>query len=178
MHSTIYRFLLLLLILIAIAPASAEVIDSTATGFTVKHSLVVKASPDSVYRHFVEDYGIWWEDAHTWSGDASNFSLDARRGGCLCEKLPNGGGVKHLEVIYVDPGKMIRLQGGLGPLQAMAVTGTLTWSFAAIDEGTQLTLSYTVGGYIPGGMQQLAAPVDYVLGVQIKKLKEYVEMMR
>ena len=47
---------------------------------------------------------------------AANLSLDAAPGGCFCERLPNGGGVEHMRVTYVEPGKRIVLTGSLGPL--------------------------------------------------------------
>jgi hypothetical protein len=38
----------------------------------------------------------------------------------------NQGGVRHMQVVYVDPGKTLRMIGGLGPLQSMAATGSMT----------------------------------------------------
>ena len=51
--------------------------------------------------------------------DAKNLSIDARPGGCFCEKLPNGGGVEHARVVYVAPREVLRLSGALGPLQGV-----------------------------------------------------------
>ena len=34
--------------------AQAEVLDSSATGFTVKTTLTINAAPDAVYRAFLE----------------------------------------------------------------------------------------------------------------------------
>ena len=41
------------------------------------------------------------------------------------------------------------LNGGLGPLQSMATTGSLTITFAAVN------VSYAVGGYLAGGLNTL-----------------------
>ena len=112
-------------------------------------------------------------------GDSKNLSLDATAGGCFCETLPDGGSVEHLRVVYVEPGKTLRLRGALGPLQSMAVAGAMTFSFEASgpsDDVTQITLTYTVGGYYPGGLDILAEAVDGVLRGQLERLAAYVEM--
>src|SRR5579862_517713 len=100
-------------ILALVTPASADVVDSAANGFTVKIVLDLAASPGDVYRTIVDRVGTWWAADHTWSGDNANLSIDARPGGCWCEKLP-GGGVQHMTVVFVDPGKLLRLRGALG----------------------------------------------------------------
>jgi hypothetical protein len=113
---------------------------------------------------------------HTFSGNADNLSIDDRAGGCFCEKLKNGGSVRHLEVVFADPGKSLRMIGGLGPLQGMAVTGTMTWSLSKADTGTNVKVTYSVGGYRPGGLQKMAPLVDKVMIEQLKRLKEYIEI--
>jgi uncharacterized protein YndB with AHSA1/START domain len=153
--------------------AVAEVIDATASGFSVAGSVVVEAPPAAVYQALTE-IGSWWSSNHTFSGDAGNLTLDARAGGCWCEHLPGGGSVRHLVVVYADPPRQLRLQGGLGPLQGMAVMGTLTWTLAAVEKGTRIELSYVTVGFVPGGMQQLAEPVDGVLTEQLGRLAQYV----
>src|SRR4051812_42354804 len=84
----------------------AEVVDSSAAGFTIRHSLVIKGSPQDVYKKFFQ-VAEWWNSAHTFSSDAKNLTMAERAGGCFCEKLADGGGVKHMEVAYVAPGKSI-----------------------------------------------------------------------
>jgi transposase len=118
---------------------------------------------------------LWWDSVYTFSGDASNLSIDDRAGGCFCEKLKNGGSVRHLEVVFADPGKTLRMIRGLGPLQAMAVAGNMTWSLSKIDSGTNVKVTYSVGGYRPGGLQKMASLVDKVMFEQLKRLKEYIE---
>ncbi|MDI1365107.1 MAG: ATPase, partial [bacterium] len=43
------------------------------------------------------------------------------------------------------------------------------------DGETTLTLTYDVGGYLRGGLDKIAAPVDGVLGQQVLRLKRQVE---
>lgn len=152
----------------------AEVIDSAPRGFTVQNRVRISAPPQRVYKALT-DIGRWWHSDHTFSGDAANLSLDAKAMGCFCEKLPGGGDLRHLEVIYAEPGKMLRLSGGLGPLQGVGVAGALTISLSAREKGTELELVYGVGGYHPKGLDSWAAAVDGVLRQQIERLKKYVE---
>jgi hypothetical protein len=39
-------------------------------------------------------------------------------------------------VVFVDPGHVLRMTGGLGPLQGMGIYGALDFSFTANEEGT------------------------------------------
>jgi len=135
--------------------ARADVIDAAANGFTVKNVVTIAAAPPQVYRQLT-NIGQWWSSEHTFSGDARKLSLDARAGGCFCERLGDRASVRHLEVVFAAPGKTLRLSGGLGPLQAMAVTGSMTWQLTPADNGTRVEMTYTVGGYRPGGLQELA----------------------
>ncbi|HEV2964268.1 MAG TPA: ATPase [Candidatus Angelobacter sp.] len=156
------------------APAMvAEVVDSSANGFTVKTTLTIKAAPDAVYRQIIR-VGDWWDSAHTFSGDAHNLSIEEKSMGCWCEKLPQGG-VRHMEVVFFSPGKKLVMVGGLGPLQTMAVSGAMTFQLSPVEGGTKLEVTYAVAGYSPTGLNTLAAPVDSVLGQQFVRLKNYME---
>jgi uncharacterized protein YndB with AHSA1/START domain len=158
--------------------AMAEVADASANGFTVKLTLNIQASPDDVYRKLVRNVGDWWDKSHTFSGDSHNLSIEERPGGCFCEKLPDGGGVRHLEVAYFAPGKVLVLLGALGPLQSLAATGSMTITLTAANGGTKLAVSYAVAGYLPAGMNTWAAPVDSVLQLQFGALKKYAEQSK
>ena len=160
-----------------LAGASLDVVDSSTSGFTSRNEARVSAPPDVVYRALVDDVGAWWNADHTYTGDSANLSIDAKAGGCFCEKLPDGGSVQHMEVVYAERGKTLRLHGGLGPLQAMAVAGAMTFELEAVEDGTRITLTYVVGGYAPGegGLGAIAAPVDGVVGGQLESLAKHVE---
>lgn len=154
--------------------AHPEVADSSANGFTVKVSLSIQAVPTEVYRRLI---GIadWWNPAHTWSGDSRNLSIQEKATGCFCEKLPNGGGVRHMEVVHLAPGKSLVFTGGLGPLQSIAAAATMSLQLSADGAATKLALVYAVAGYSPNGMNTWAAPVDFVLSEQMTRLKSYIE---
>ena len=157
------------------ASARAEVIDASAGGFTDKVTVNIQASPDDVYRKLIRNIGDWWDPGHTFSGNSHNLSIEEKAGGCFCEKLPDGGGARHMEVVNFLPGKQLVMTGGLGPLQTMAVAGAMTIRLSPADGGTKLDVVYTVVGYLPAGMNTLAAPVDGVLKQQFDRLKNFVE---
>jgi len=127
-----------------------------------------------VYRRFIR-VGDWWASDHTYSGNSHNLTLEEKPMGCWCEKLPNGGSVKHMEVLFLMPGKRIVLGGGLGPLQSLGVTGSMTIELSAANGGTKMDVSYAVSGYMPAGLDKLAAPVNGVLTEQLTRLKNYAE---
>jgi len=126
---------------------TAEVVDSASNGFTVRTTLSIKAAPDAVYRQIIH-VGDWWDSAHTFSGDSHNLSIEEKPLGCWCEKLPKQGSVRHMEVVFLSPGEKIVMVGGLGPLQSMATTGTMTFQLSPEAGATKLTVTYTVGGYL------------------------------
>ncbi|MGD0437954.1 MAG: ATPase [Bryobacteraceae bacterium] len=163
-------------VVVLTAPAAqSEVVDSSSGGFTTKTTLSVQATPEAVYRAFVRNIGDWWNSQHTFSGDSHNLSIEEKPGGCFCEKLPNEGGVRHMEVVYLAPAKAIGLAGGLGPLQSIAATGSLRIQLSPVDGATKLEVTYAVVGYLPAGMNTWAAPVSSVLTEQFTRLKNYVE---
>jgi uncharacterized protein YndB with AHSA1/START domain len=149
--------------------------DRTANGFTIKVVVDIAAPPETVYVSLVRHVDAWWDKAHTYSGDAKNLSIVAAPGGCFCETLPTGGGVEHGVVIYVQPDRLLRMRGALGPLQAAGIAGSITWQFEKAGQGTKLTFIHSAGGYYAGGMDKLADAVDTVLSLQVKLLKEYSE---
>ena len=92
------------------------------------------------------------------------------------ERLPKTkGGVAHMRVIYVDPGALIRFEGGLGPMQQTGASGHLTWQVATEGSGTEVTWTYDVGGYMRGGLAPVARSVGGVFAEKMGRLKKKVE---
>jgi uncharacterized protein YndB with AHSA1/START domain len=160
--------------LAAAATARADVVTVDTAGFQIKNTLIIHSTPDKVYAALSE-IGQWWNPAHSFSGKSANLSLQARAGGCFCEKLADGGSAQHMVVIYAAPDRELRLNGALGPLQTEAATGVLTLSLKAKGHATELTEVYTVGGWTKGGWVTWASAVNAVLLDQITRLKSYVE---
>ena len=152
----------------------AEVTSSDQAGFSLKHTVQVRTTADKSWQAFTE-IGSWWSPAHTWSGDAKNMSLNVKPGGYFLEKLPDGGFVRHMEVVYAAPGKLIRLHGGLGPLQEQAVHGAMSVTFNESEGATTINITYNVGGYVPGGLNPWASIVDGVITEQFDRLRQRIE---
>jgi uncharacterized protein YndB with AHSA1/START domain len=165
----------LVLVLAPVLPARAEVTAVGESGFEIRSQTFVRATPAEVYAALTRRIGRWWDPEHTYSGDARNMALQARPGGCFCERIPDHGAIEHMRVIYVSRNQVLRLSGGLGPLQESGLTGTLTWTLGAAESGANVVLDYRVGGFRPGGFAALAPLVGQVLEVQLQRLKRYVE---
>lgn len=155
--------------------ANADVLDAAPGGFTISHQVEISAARIDVYNAAVNHIGDWWSDDHTLSGDAGNMTIEPRVQGCFCEKLGEAGGVVHLTVTFVNPGIIIRLTGGLGPLGLMGVNGNMTWEFNDSEAGTIVTLNYAVGGYMADGLDSIAEAVNDVLIEQMASLKSFAE---
>jgi uncharacterized protein YndB with AHSA1/START domain len=166
---------LLAVVLLLPSLAHAEITDRSAAGFTSTSTVTVPVSPERAFRALIDDVGSWWDSTHTFSGDAGNLWLTANPGGCFCETLANGGGVAHAVVNHVVPGELLRMVGALGPLQEYGITGVLTWRFAKAASGATITLTYSVGGYFPGGLEKIAGPVDEVLGDALRRMNAYLQ---
>jgi uncharacterized protein YndB with AHSA1/START domain len=166
----------ILAIACAIAPKwlAADVVDSAANGFTVKETVNIQAPPQEVYKRIFR-VSEWWPSAHTFSLDAHNLTLEEKVGGCFCEKLPGGGAVKHMEVTYLVPAKIIALHGTIGPLQVLAAAGSMQIQLTPADGGTKVEVTYAVGGYLAAGLNTWAAPVDGALKDQFTRLKNAIE---
>jgi len=153
----------------AVPTADAAVTSSGAQGFAVHHELSYPGDANAAWARLV-DPARWWSSAHTYSQSAKNLSLAAVPGGCWCETLPGGGFVRHMDVLIAWPARMLRLGGGLGPLQGMGVSGALTFVLRADGDTTRIVVDYVVAGYSPGGFESIAKAVDGVLAEQLATL--------
>ena len=157
---------------LAATVARAEVTDRSAAGFEVTEKATISASPGKVWDTLMRP-SRWWSPAHTFSHDAKNLSFDPS--GCFCETLKQGA-VRHMTIVYADKAAQLRLFGALGPLQTTGATGHIGVTLKAVGAGTDVVLTYDVGGYAKGGLADVyAVPVDRVLGEQLERLKKAVE---
>lgn len=168
------RFILAALAAGATATTSqAAVVDKGAAGFRLKTVEQIAASPAKVYGA-IGQWGHWWSDQHTYSGKAINMTLPLVANGCLCEKLPAGGSVRHGVVEMVIPSQTVRLDAAFGPLQDEGVSAAYTLTLKAKDGGTELTATYNVGG-ARDAIIAAAPGIDAVLNEAAGRLKRYVE---
>ena len=164
----------LLLTLAPPAPAHAAVKDATASGFTIENTVDVPTDATATWSALVDDVGRWWPRDHTWWGAESELTIEARSGGCFCER--NGARqALHMLVTFVDPGRLLRMTGGLGPLQGMGLHGALEFRLAPADGGgTTVTMYYRAGGHTPDDLSAFAPVVDQVQAQQLGGLAAYL----
>ena len=161
---------------VAAHPAAAEVVQATPSGFEIKQVVTVDAPVAQTWATLVVPQK-WWSHEHTYSDDSANLRLETSATGCFCELIPGSkGSVEHARVVYFQPPRMLRMTGALGPLQAEAVNGTLTFRLdPETERSTRVTMTYVVGGYVRAGADTLAPKVDEVLATQLIGLKAAAE---
>jgi len=151
----------------------AEIKQATADGFFLAYSAPLETTTATAYADLVQ-VQKWWNGEHTFSGKAINLSLKPEAGGCFCERWP-GGSVEHGRVIMALPGKLLRLDTALGPLQEFALKGVLSIWLREDDYGkARIELEYRVNGSSASGLDQFAPQVDDVLGAQFSRLMRFI----
>lgn len=165
---------------LAAVPAQAEIIQQVEGGFVTRDSAVVEADPQTVWLELITP-GNWWNDAHTWSADASNMTITPQGGGCFCERIPAqeedgaiglAGSVQHMVVLQANPRKVLRMQGALGPLQSEPVSGVLTITLKPVEGGTRILWEYVVGGFMRYPVDSISKAVDGVMTQQLDGLAD------
>ena len=168
--------------LFAASPAAAEVIETRDDGFVTRDTATVAASPLEAWLALIKP-ADWWNDSHTWSADASNMTLVPQAGGCFCEKVPGedradgfslDGSAQHMTVIQAYPLRVLRMRGGLGPLQGEPATGVLTITLKEVDGGTRILWEYNVGGPMRFTIDQISKAVDGVMTQQLHGLRDHL----
>lgn len=160
--------------------ARAEVKTLTEQGFSTLHAADVLAKPEDVWKRLLAPKD-WWNPSHSWSGSTEGFYIDPQAGGCFCElfqekdkdgKLVTKGSVEHMRVLFAHPARVLRMRGGLGPLQSEAVTGTLTIAMEPLKSGagTRISFSYVVGGYMRFKTADIGPAADAMLRDQFDRL--------
>lgn len=176
-----YRFAAAFAVAVA-TPAAAEVIETREDGFVTRDTTTVAANPMKTWLALTKP-GDWWTDSHTWSGDAANMTLVPQAGGCFCEKVPGedradgfslDGSVQHMTVIQSYPLRVLRMRGGLGPLQGEPATGILTITLKEVDGGTRVLWEYNVGGPMRFTIDQISKAVDGVMTQQLHGLRDHL----
>lgn len=155
-------------------PAQAEIVSATPNGFSIKHVVEAPGVAPATAWAALSDVGKWWDPEHTYSGDSRNLSLDPLPGGCFCERLGMYAGVQHLQVVFAQPPKTLRMVGALGPMQEFGVSGSLTWTLEAAGGGSRLTMTYNVGGAADRPLSDWAPIVDETLGTQVRRLGRFL----
>ncbi|MBC7768002.1 MAG: SRPBCC family protein [Phycisphaerales bacterium] len=157
-----------------VSPARAEVVSASPGAFFIQAETEVPVPPEEAWRALTS-LNRWWNSTHTYSGDARRLSLEARAGGCWCERW-DGQSVEHARVVLVmerEGVRTLRAVGGLGPLQDMGAIGVMTFTVAPHASGAKITMTYRVAGEPGLNLEPLAPLVDQVLVEQIGRLSRY-----
>ncbi|HEY7799959.1 MAG TPA: hypothetical protein VIA80_14415 [Hyphomonadaceae bacterium] len=151
-------------------PANAEVKASAPDGLVFQYKGQVPLARAEAWKRLIA-IGSWWSDGHTYSGSASNMTIDPMAGGCWCETWP-GGEIEHGRVALAMPDQMLRLSAALGPLQDLGVSGALTVTFedGATSGATGVTWDYKVVGSSLTNLAPMAQVVDGVMQEQFDRL--------
>jgi hypothetical protein len=174
------RFALALFVFaLSALPAAADVAAMSPGALVIHAETRLAVPPRRVWAALIHP-GQWWSSAHTYSGDAHNLSLDARAGGCWCERF-GASAVEHARVIMIlhrDGTDMLRLSGAIGPLQEMAVNGVLTFTITGDGAGAKIEMTYRVSGDPGLHLDGIASGVDTVLLEQFARLGRYANTGR
>ena len=158
-----------IILLLASFIAKAEVREVSDQHFIVSIKTTLMAPKEQAYQQFLQ-IGDWWQDSHTWFGDASAMSIEPEAGGCFCERNGDKQAL-HMTIAHVNPGISVQMIGGLGPLQSLAVNGHMLWNFESTEDGnTTLTLTYRVTGFINQNTEDWSKAVNGVLQQQVDSL--------
>ena len=158
--------------LCASGAAQSEVVSANANGLHVRHEVQIVVPPPGAFAAFGQ-MPSWWNAQHTYSGKSSNLSLSLSPGSCICERFPDGGGIEHMRVSYVEPAKRVVMTGSLGPLLYLATSGVMDVQFERIAGGTKVTLDYKAAGFAEGGADKIAPIVDGVLADQMRRYRQF-----
>ncbi|MCW8108615.1 SRPBCC family protein [Alteromonas ponticola] len=153
----------------------AKVLHADDAGFIIENEIITALPAKKVWHALVNDVDEWWPKDHSWW--RGTFTIAPSAGGCFCEKKGKQQ-AQHMQVTFVDPAKILRMTGGLGPLQGMGVYGALNWQFEKVEEGTKVTLTYHAQGYRPEGFTEFAPVVAKVQNQQLNALKTFIEAKR
>ncbi len=162
----------LMLVCMISATANAEVVKSSADGFIVRQKVTIRRDQTHVFKTMTHKVGTWWNPDHSFSGDAGNMRIDRD---CFCERWGDNL-VRHLNTTIWRENDKVVLQGGLGPLKELGLSGTMIWSLTSTDDGgTSLSWNYHVYGYSETDLPGLATAVDGVLKEQLERLVDVLK---
>ena len=174
MNSSFYcvGFVAMVAVLCVQADDFAKLAEKSPAGFQIQITRKLDCDSKEAYKRFVDDFSKWYDASHSYSQEAKNLSIDLQRH-CMLEVLPDGGFVRHMDVVFHQPGKTLRMTGGLGPLQGMGVSGALTYSFINDGSGSKLNVVYNVAGAEFLKLDRIADPVKEVLSMQMDRFQKY-----
>lgn len=131
-------------------------------GVTIEKEVVVAAPPDEAWNAFTGDVSAWWD--HTFSGNPERLVIDRIAGGGFWEYFDaEGHGVQHAEIIWAEPGKILKMRGPLG-FSGKALDLVHTFRFSPDPGGTKIHLTLNAMGQLDDeGVAAMEAVWDHFL---------------
>lgn len=148
--------------------AAADVVESSATHYVLRHEATSTLSADALWQRLIEP-ASWWHPDHTYSGDAANLSLELKPGGLWAETW-DAGAVTHGTVMLVETGSVLRLDAPFGPLAGVGAHTVWTITIEADGDGSRVVFDEVSSGPPTAKMDELAGAVDYVKTEAINRL--------
>ncbi len=148
--------------------AGAEVTSATPESMLIEHRFTSAAPAARVWEMLLHPER-WWPADHSWSGKRENLSIEPAVGGCFCERW-DGNAVEHGRVVMLMPGRLLRLDAALGPLQELAISGVINVALEEKDGATTLVVTHRVSGDTTHKLDAFAPVVDQVNGLQFGNL--------
>lgn len=154
--------------------ASADVVRSAASGFTLEYTIQLPVPPDVAYEVMTGDISGWWD--HTFSDSPKALFIEAKPGGGFYEIFNDSGdGVLHATVNAAHRGKLLRFTGPLG-LAGTAVTLVTTYTYDGDENGSSVKVAVDASGHIEEGWDKVVDGVwKHFL---FERLKPYIETGR
>jgi uncharacterized protein YndB with AHSA1/START domain len=148
--------------------STAEVKSATPESMLIEHRFTIAAPAATVWETLLHPER-WWPPDHTWSGKRESLSLEPAAGGCFCERW-DGNSDEHGRVVMLMPGKVLRLDAALGPLQELAISGVINVALEEKDGATTMVVTHRVSGDATHKLDAFAPIVDQVNGLQFGNL--------
>ncbi len=150
-------------------PATAEIVSRTPDGFTLRFTRTAMADAAAVPASLTA-LPLWWDGAHSYTGEAANLSLDLKPGGCWCEKMPDGSDFDHGRTVSVAADRIL-FHAPFGPLRGRATRADLTMTWAEAASGRVLTWTFEVEG---PGVGAMAEAVDGVMDAGFRRWSNWL----
>ncbi|MEO1552956.1 MAG: SRPBCC domain-containing protein [Pseudomonadota bacterium] len=147
--------------------AQAEVVTASSDHFTLKLEAETDLTPEETWARLIVPAN-WWQGEHSYSGDATNLSLDPVAGGLWREDWDDGS-VWHGTVLQAQPNKVLSLSAPFGPLQGLAVQSVWTITLTPNESGgTLIRFDHVTNGNTASNLHELAPAVDFVKSEALK----------
>ena len=148
----------------------SDVVSASPTHFVLRHAEESSLSSADLWARLVQPQD-WWHPEHTYSGKASNLSLELTAGGLWREDW-HGGSVMHGRVLTITDGRLLRMEAPFGPLQAVGAYVVWTITIEDTENGSMVVFDEIASGPPSAKLDELAGAVDIVKTEAMRRLTQ------